>query len=86
MRLASFSLLFIAATRAPARAAGSAEVSQTRFDRRGPFAQSGYLTPALAGAMNVAKAKAKPHSEAIVEVVDNAVPVSRPGGVETAPF
>lgn len=49
MRLVSFSLLLIAATRAAARASGAADESHTRFDLSGPFAQSGYLTPPLAG-------------------------------------
>lgn len=59
MRLASFSLLFMAATRAAARAAGAADVSHTTFDLSGPLAQFGYVTPPCTGITSAPMERAK---------------------------
>lgn len=66
MRLASFSLLLIEATRAAARASGAADESHTRLDLSGPFAQSGYLTPALAGTTSAPRESVSAEKRTIV--------------------
>jgi hypothetical protein len=53
-RLASLSLLLIAATRADARASVVADVLQTRLDLRDALEQSGYFKPPFTGTMSVA--------------------------------
>ena len=68
IRFASFSLLFIAATRAEARASAEAEVSHTKFDLRGSFPQSGYLTPLLTGATRAPRETASTESNTMAFV------------------
>jgi hypothetical protein len=47
-RLASFSVMFMAATAAAARSAGEAVTLHARFFARGPFAQFGKVVVAIA--------------------------------------